>query len=142
MEARCSLKTLPYVEGNCGYDSRDRKKENTFLPLLACKKDISAHKLSFTFSGPETEVELILSRAGIFTYPDDVETWTVCPYHRSKLGLGWTHGCNTACRIPVEISKHSKSKGKLPKAERGIGKADSLLILHTTGVLVPVGSGM
>lgn len=139
MEVSCSFKSL--VGGSCGFDPKDRKRDATIIPLLACKKEISDHKTAFVFSGPENEVDLILSRAAIFICPDNVDTWTICPFHRSKLGLGWTRGCNTRCRIPVEISKHQKTKGKWPRYERGIGTADSALILKKTGVFLQVGSG-
>lgn len=139
MEVACSFKSL--VGGKCGFDPRDRKRATVIIPLLACKKAILDHKSAFAFSIPETEVDLILSRAAIFNCPDNVDTWTICPHHRSKLGLGWTRGGNTRCRVPVEISKHEKAKGKWPRYERGIGKADSYLILQKTGVFLYVGSG-
>lgn len=141
MEVACSFKSL--VGGKCGFDPRDRKRATVIIPLLACKKAILDHKSAFAFSIPETEVDLILSRAAIFNCPDNVDTWTICPHHRSKLGLGWTRGGNTRCRVPVEISKHEKAKGKWPRYERGIGigKVDSYLILQRTGVFLYVGSG-
>ena len=37
---------------------------------------------------PETEVDLILSRAGIFETPKDIDDFTICPTHRSNLGTG------------------------------------------------------
>ena len=37
---------------------------------------------------PETEVDLILSRFGIFETPKDINDFTNCPTHRSNLGTG------------------------------------------------------
>ena len=139
MEVSCSFKTL--VGGDCGFDPKDRNRETTIIPLLACKKAILDHKAAFEFSGPETEVDLILSRAAIFDIPPNVDTLIICPYHHSRLGLGWSRGGNTRCNIPVEICWHQKTKGKWPRCERRIGKADSCLILKKTGVFLQAGSG-
>ena len=37
---------------------------------------------------PETEVDLILSRAGILETPKDIDDFTICPTHRLNLGAG------------------------------------------------------
>ena len=63
---------------------------------------------------------------------------TICPSHRSRLGLGWVRGTNR-CRVPETISKHKNVRNKFPKAERGITKMFSQVILR---LLLPVGSGM
>ena len=96
---------------------------------------------SFGFSGPKNEVDLILSRAAIFSPPLNIHSMTICPSHRAKLGLGWTRGSSTTCRVPSEISNHSKSDKTWPKCNRGIGKGDSQIILKRTGVFLQVGSG-
>ena len=69
MEVCCSFKTI--IGGICGSDSRD-KKEVTVIPLVCCSRDIAKHLGSLAFSGPENEVDLILSRAAIFKIPHDV----------------------------------------------------------------------
>ena len=66
---------------------------------------------------------------------------TICPRHRSTLGLSWSRGASTRCRVPESISKHGTGKGGWPKGERGLGKLESAAILQHTGSLVPVGSG-
>lgn len=66
---------------------------------------------------------------------------TICPNHRSKLGIGWSRGSSTRCRVPEEISCHGKEKGVWPKGERGLGKKESEVILQKTGSFVQVGSG-
>ena len=83
-------------------------------------------------------MELILSRAGMFKTPHNIEEITICLNHRSQLGVGWSRGSNTRCRIPKEISGH---KEKLPKADRGVDKRISELLLSATGKLIQVGSG-
>ena len=85
----------------CGFDTRDRKKEAQIIPLLACSKPISNHTASLGFSGPEDEVELILSRAAVFTQPANINSIIICPLHREKLGLGWRRGSTSRCREPM-----------------------------------------
>ena len=137
MAACCSFKSV--VGGICGFDLRDRKQSTRIIPLITCTKDITNHKISYSFSGIENEIELILCRAGLFT--ETGQSMTICPRHRSTLGLGWSRGASTRCRVPECISKHGKGKGGWPKGERGLGKQESAVILEHTGSLVPVGSG-
>ena len=139
MEVCCSFKSL--VGGICGFDTRDRKKETQIIPLLACSKDISNHTASLGFLGPKDEVDLILSRVGIFTHPGNINSMTICPLHREKLGLGWRRGSNARCRMPAVLSNHDKRGKKWPKCDRGIGKIDAQIILKKTGVFLQVGSG-
>lgn len=139
MDLQCSFKAL--TGGGCGHGPRDRHKYSNVIPFLACKKEISSHENLFQFAGHENEIDLILSRAGLFTRPKDIETWTICPLHRGKLGLGWTRK-STRCRVPVQISNHGKGKRTWPKGERGIGKRDTQLILKRTGVFIQAGSGI
>ena len=139
MEVGCSFKSL--VGGICGFDTRDRKKETQLIPLLACSKEISNHTASLCFSGPKDEVDLIPSRAAIFTHPGNINSMTICPLHREKLGLGWRRGSNVRCRMPEVLSNHDKRGKKWPKCDRGIGKSDAQIILKKTGVFLQVGSG-
>ena len=136
MEICCSLKAT--VGGFCGFDRKDRTHATQVIPILSCKKDISSHLRCCKFSGPQNEVELILSRAGMFKTPHNIEEITICPNHRSVLGVGWSRGSNTRCRIPKEVSGH---KGKLPRADRGVGKRISEIPLNASGKLIQVGSG-
>ena len=134
MEVCCSFKTI--IGGICGSDSRD-KKEVTVIPLVCCSRDIAKHLGSLAFSGPKNEVDLILSRAAIFKIPHDVNDMTICPFHRGKLGLGWTRGASVRCRVPPVLSQHgNKNKKNWPKGERGLGKYDSLHVLRKTGVFI------
>lgn len=135
----CSFKSL--VGGVCGPDSRDRKCNFELIPLLSCKKDISDHIARYSTS-IVNEVDLILCRAAIFRRPENIDSMTICPSHRGKLGLGWTRGASTRCRVPELLSKHGTSGKTGRKGERAIDKEESALILRKTGVFLPVGSGM
>ena len=53
------------------------------FPCVVVKKTFQV-----TCGDPETEVDLILSRAGIFETPKDIDDFTICPTHRSNLGTG------------------------------------------------------
>ena len=78
---------------------------------------------SCKFSDPENEVDLVLSRAGIFETPKDIDDFTNCPTNRSNLGVGWNRGSSSICRVPKEMCGHGKGRVKsTPKADRGIGK--------------------
>ena len=57
----------------------------TFAPRLYLKVD---------------KVDLILSRADIFETPKDIDDFTNCPTHRSNLGVGWSRGSSSRCRVP------------------------------------------
>ncbi len=136
MQACCSFKSI--VGGICGFDLRDRKQSTEIIPLHNCVKDISKHKTTYQFSGIENEVDLILCRAGLFSETGRrSQSMSVCPRHRSTLGLGWSRGASTRCTVPESISKH----GEWPKGERGLGKLESEVVFRQTGLLVPVGSG-
>lgn len=140
MELCCSFKSI--VGSSCGSDPKDRKRQTQIVPLLSCTKDISKHLSSLSFSGPENEVDLILSRVALYEKSkESMKSMTICPYHRATLGISWTRGGGTRCRVPQAISDHGKSKGVWPKGDRGLGKKESCIILHNTGVFVPPGSG-
>ena len=63
---------------------------------------------SCKFSDPENKVDLILSRADIFETPKYVDDFTDCRTHRSNLGVGWSRGSSSRCRVPKEVSGHGK----------------------------------
>ena len=85
---------------------------------------------------------IVLSRAGIFETPKDIDDFTNCPTHRSNLGVGWSRGSNSRCRVPKEVSGHGKGRVKsIPKADRGIGKRVSQIVLKMSGKFVQSGSG-
>ena len=84
------------------------------FPCVIVKKTFQV-----TCGDPETEVDLILSRAGIFETPKDIDDFTICPTHRSNLGtgVGWIRGSINRCRVPKEVYGHGKGGVKsIPKA--------------------------
>ena len=139
MEICCFFKSI--ARGSCGFDRRDRKQDTQVIPWISCTKEISSHTASYHFSSIRDEVDLILSRAGVFRQPANVGSMIICPLHRSKLGLGWIKGTNARCRVPALLSNHGKKSTTWPKCDRGIGKSDSQVILTKTGVFLQVGSG-
>lgn len=139
MEVCCSFRSI--AGGVCGFDRKDKKQEMEVVPLLACTKQISSHMESYHFSGIKDEVDLILSRAGVFKQPQNICSMTICPSHRSNLGLGWSRGSNRRCRVPSLLSNHGKKSKTWPKCDRGIGKDDAEMILEKTGIFLQVGSG-
>lgn len=138
MEAKCSFSGI--VGGSCTYERRDRAKNTEVIPLVHCNREIAGHKSTWEIADVETEVELILARASIFTFPENIAQLTICPYHRSSLGTGWRRG-SQRCQVPADLSNHSDER-KWPKGERGLGKLGSNFVYQKTGVFVPVGSGM
>ena len=133
----CSFFTT--VGGRYGFDSKDRTKSVEIVPLLSCNADISRHKSAFSITG-ENEVELLLARASIFVLPQNVESWTICPQHRASLGVSWKRS-SAKCSVLVNLSKHDITSSKKPKAERGLSKSGSQIVLKETGIFLPVGAG-
>jgi hypothetical protein len=80
----------------------------------------------------KTEIDLILSKAGIFNHDtDDLQLYTICPRHRFLLGGGWYS--RSVCNYPSHTGKE--------KPDRSINKQDSKLIMLQLGEFVVVGSG-
>ena len=89
------------------------------FPCVVVKKTFQV-----TCGDPETEVDLILSRAGIFETPKDIDDFTIRPTHRSNLGnsVGWIRGSISRCRVHKEVCGHSKGRVKsIPNAYWGTG---------------------
>ena len=85
---------------------------------------------------------IVLSHAGIFETPKDIDDFTNCPTHRSNLDVGWSRGSSSRCRVPKEVSGHGKGRVKsIPKADRGIGKRVSQIVLKMSGKFVQSGFG-
>ncbi|KAL9972551.1 hypothetical protein ACROYT_G018879 [Oculina patagonica] len=138
MDAKCSFSAI--VGDSCTYERRDKAKKTEVIPLLYCTREIAGHKSTWGISDVETEVDLILARAEVFTFPENIGQFTICPYHRSSLGTGWRCG-SQRCQVPEKLSGHSEDR-RWPKAERGLGKRGAKLIYQRTGVFVAVGSGV
>ena len=140
MDVKCSFSSL--VGGSCSYDPRDRSRSTEVIPFLNCKRDIAGHKSSLSITDVETEIELILGRVSTsFSSELNLSELTICPRHRSSLGIGWRRGSNL-CRVPPPISKHGGQAQKNAKAERGLGKSACYLTWKKLGIFIPVGSGM
>jgi hypothetical protein len=135
MEVTCSFKKI--TGGVCGLDKR--YPNEIVVPLSSCERDISRHIRSVGILDVKTEVELILARASVFSLPRDFALFTICPVHRSSLGIGWRRTSNR-CRAPAAISTHA-AKGNTRKAARGLSKVESKAILKRTGFFIPAGSG-
>ena len=142
MDIKCSFFAI--VGAHCGHDTRVKNKSSECVQLLSCNHDITGHKSSLGLIDIESEVDLILARASMFTAPENIEQFVICPAHRSTLGTGWKQAENEKCRIPVILSRHSDEVRKKPRGEakRGLSKAGSHLVLRETGVFLPVGSGL
>ena len=58
------------------------------------------------------------------------------------IDVGWSRGSNGRYGVPKEVSGHCKGKVKsIPKADRGIGKRVSQMVLNMTGKFIQPGSG-
>ena len=88
MDINCSFQRI--VGGHCTLVKRSQVSD--IIPLLSCKRDISGHKKAVGISDVESEVELILARSSIFNPSSDISELTICPSHRSSLGIGWRRG--------------------------------------------------
>ena len=89
------------------------------FPCVVVKKTFQV-----TCENPETEVDLILSRAGVFQTPKDIDDFAIFPTHRSNLGtgVGWIRGSIGRCRVLNEVYGHGKGRVKsIPNAYWGIG---------------------
>ena len=101
-------------------DPKDRKKSREVIPFINCNRDIAGYKSFLSLTDVESEIELILSRAAIFSDTElNLSEMTICPHHRSSLGIGWRRGSNK-CQVPPPLSKHKPAK--VARAERGLGK--------------------
>ena len=64
-----SIKSL--VGSSCGFGAKDRNRQTQIIPLLSCTKNISKHLMTLSFSGPQYEKDLILSRAALFDVAEE-----------------------------------------------------------------------
>ena len=72
-----------FAGGAYGFSYReDRSCIPQVVLLHSCKKNILSHLRSCKFSDSENEVDLILSRAGIFETLTDIDDFTMCSTHR------------------------------------------------------------
>jgi hypothetical protein len=137
MDIKCSFFAI--VGGHCGHDTRVKNKSSECVQLLSCNHDITGHKSPLGLIDIESEVDLILARASMFTAPGNIQQFVICPAHRSTLVTGWKQAENEKSRIPVILSRHSDEVRKKPRGEakRGLSKAGFHLVLRETGVFFP-----
>ena len=112
MESKCSFFKL--IGGICDYDKQYLSGDT--VPLSRCDRCIGEYVRSVGISDIFSEVELILARASTFYFPSKFSTLTVCPAHRSRLGIGWRRGANRY-RVPVGLAMHT-NKRKADRARR------------------------
>ena len=92
MEGSCSFESL--VGSPCLFDRRDKHRSTEVFPLSLCNKDVTGHRSTWSFSGIESETDLILARVGIFSVTSrDLSSFNICPVHRSELSIGWQRNC-------------------------------------------------
>ena len=126
----CSFNKL--VKTECGTVSSSVSSSQEIISLSLCKKDVSKHLHTISVADISTEQDLILARAGVFEYDEELlTTTTVCPRHRFQLGGGWFQ--KRICRYPEHSGK--------AKPDRSINKLQSNEIYFQFGTLVQVGSG-
>ena len=136
MANTCSFHRL--VGGQYGNDPwpRGMKKNDNFVPLLLCKKEILELKRSLGLTAAsevDTEVNLILARSFIFTCPQIFLTWTYAPHS----AIYWELVGAEVQRVVVFLSKYRNSRA----ADRGIGEELPRSILKLIGIFLPIGSG-
>lgn len=51
----------------CSYDRLDKSKSLKIIYLRTCSKDVTSHYSHWSFSGVNTESELILAQVGVFS---------------------------------------------------------------------------
>ena len=92
----CSFQEI--VGGKCGFSSKDKEKSVKLIPLLNCTSNIDKHKSALAFTDVQNEVELILTKARLFSRPQNIDQLKICPHHRETLGLGWKRS-STRCDV-------------------------------------------
>ena len=125
---------------DCGANPMDKSVNPNVLciPLMSCDADISGHMKQLHLGGISNEVELILTRAGLFDLTkEEIDGRTICPRHRAQLGNRWRQTTRTCC-IPNTLSTHKETRR--PKGERPVNASNSKKILQITGELVAPGS--
>ena len=101
MDIKCSFFAI--VGGHCGHDTRVKNKSSECVQLLSCNHHITGHKSSLGLIDIESEVDLILARASMFTAPENIEQFVICPAHRRRSTLG-TAGVETGRKREMQNS--------------------------------------
>ena len=126
-----SFQSITSTETACSYDRLNKSRSLEIISLRNCSKNITEHCSYWSFSGVNTERELLLARVRVFSQKETSarKLDTICPYHRRELGIGWRRN-STNCCVPQILSKHGINR----KADLGISKVVSERIVKTTGI--------
>ena len=126
----CSLAT--YCGNNCNFSSR-RPGRQQLLPLDSCADNVKDHlrKVKVSQTCVQSEKELILARAGLFSESDGRD-FTICPKHRAELGVRFRPSMK--CQHPLHDNRRRK-------VERGINLKMVKEIKAKWNIVVPVGAG-
>ena len=91
----CSFQSR--TETVCSYNRVDKSRSLEIISLCNCK-NVTDHCFYWSFSGVNTERELILARVGVFSEKETSaqKLDTICPYHRRELGIAWRRN-STKC---------------------------------------------
>lgn len=95
----------------CGNNIKVSKNE--VVPLLACTKPIATHLSNYNIDPKtvESESKLLQLHGGLFF--DDIDSLTICPNHRQKLGFGWT--CGKFCSLSYCSGNKSMPKDTISR---------------------------
>ena len=110
MEGSCSFESL--VGTLCSFDRKDKHRSTEIVPLSLCNKDVTGHKSTWSFSGIESETDLILACAGIFSVTlRDLSSFNICPFRHSELSIGCRRNSySNSCQVSKEIANHEKKR--------------------------------
>ena len=122
------------------YIRAKRSREEHRSYSLVTLQSRRGHKSTWKIADVETEVELILARASIFNFPENISQLTICPYNCSSLGIGWRSGSHGVRFLGIYPTIVTNENGR--EEREASGKSGSNFVYQKTGVFVPVGSGM
>jgi hypothetical protein len=127
---KCSVSGSKFVNTPCGLVSRYKDEARNVL-ITSCSKNIDSHIKLLGLNNIPSEGHLICYRAGIF---NNVEDHTVCPHHRSTLGVYWRQ--KKFCVYPSQSQTHGQRI-----SARSMTLQMSRTCLQSCDVFLPVGSG-
>ena len=112
----CSFQSR--TETACSYWlDKSRSLEIISLRTGNCSKNITDHCSYWSFSGVNTERELLLARVGVFSEKETSarKLDTICPYHRRELGIGWRRNSTVYPKSDPNMEKIEKQIKVFPK---------------------------
>ena len=119
---------LEIVDGICSEEEWSRNCSSLALPLFLCNKGKKSFTI-FSVCQGRNRSWLIFARCGIFKKPALFSQMTICPHHRSSLGISWRRSSKLYC-VLENVSGHSR-RGP-PKAEWGLSLSQSRMIHEVT----------